>query len=670
MSHGEEASVWTRQAIENMDSPQEETVVMRDRSIPMWATTLSALFGVGAAICYASLAIFALFLHQLVALQGIEIFAPILGLSALVPVLGIILFEAGHARALAGHRDIRRRQGPIGEVVFALLVTGGLFMLHPLLSLPVLGTALLGWFIAHPLARLLPKEQAWDILPTEAASVLSGRDKRGLELLNSAETPNPLIPALLNATLAISFIASYALSSWLSYREVLTPAAVAATALLTLGATHAALRLWRATSPQDPEQVGRAASVQLLPPQKDEASSLDSGLWVENLSVTNAAGRTLLHNMTFHLQPGSVTGLNGDSFAGKSLLMAALTAPHDMEDMHIAGHVSLQGRPLWPRQAQDRSVPAVHIPPHPLTIPGSGNRNLDAFLPDTSHRAAQLLKSLLHNTDTVERILSAPRIQTLSDSERKALSFARAFSMRPMIYLIDRPEDGSNELLRTTLLSRLQEERRRGAITLLITEDRALLDSCDQIMMMQNGRLVEMASAEAIRARASSGWQRFVTKRDLESEDALDSWIPAQFRRDGDDANRRAVCMIANEMLALACRTEVSANMHSVCFEIKLFEGRCLLRLQQEQPLSSGALERAQQAADSDASLTNAPLARILRESLGIENIEHEAQHWMQVAIGIYDPRKARPVDVRPAVGPAAGAARQVEAADHASNAS
>ena len=130
----------------------------------------------------------------------------------------------------------------------------------------------------------------------------------------------------------------------------------------------------------------------------------------------------------------------------------------------------------------------------------------------------------------------------------------------------------------------------RQALAQAPVEDRAMLEACDYLISLQSGRLVEMAAADEMRARASSGWQRFVATRELESEDALDSWINAQFRRDGDGANRRAVCMVANEMLTLACRSDDPAATDTVCFEIKLFAGRCQLRMQQPQPLSSGAL--------------------------------------------------------------------------------
>lgn len=144
MSH---QTVSTNLPPDSLNSGKDETHstrLIRDRSVPTWAAILSSLFTFGTAVCTLALVVFALFLHQLVAVENIEIYAPILGLSALVPVLGIVLFELGHARSLAGYHDLRRRSGPIGGVIAAVLTAGGLAMLHPLLLLPPLVGGLWG----------------------------------------------------------------------------------------------------------------------------------------------------------------------------------------------------------------------------------------------------------------------------------------------------------------------------------------------------------------------------------------------------------------------------------------------------------------------------------------------------------------------------------------------
>lgn len=641
----------TTEAIEEMDKKETSALIMQDRSLPLWASALSAGFTFGSALCVLSLTVFAVFLHKLVAIEGIESLALLLGATALVPILGMVLFETGHARALAGLRPLRKRSGAIGPALLGVLALGGLATLHPLLALPAFAGCMLGWLISVPLSRWLPRDPGWDILPAEATSLLIGRDQHGIDLLNAPAKPHAFIMALLKSMRLAAFISSFALACWLTLHEVLSAAAIAPIALISYGIVLAITDFFLLRSEVAPEVAKQAASVTAVASTAGDAE-LDSGLKVEHLTVTDRAGTKLLQDLSFQLKPGSVTGIIGDSFAGKSLLLKALTAPHDLTDLAISGHVSVHSQLPWQRSGRGRDVDLVYIGARPLILPGSGTDNLYCFRSPDSPRGEHLLKSLVHNSDVAQHILTSEDATTLSNGEQKALAFARAFYLRPAAYLIDRPEDGSGEMLRGTLLTRLRDERRRGAITLLVTEDRALLEACDQLIVLQSGRLVEMASATDIRDRKSSGWQRFVAKRDLDSEEALDSWICAQFRRDGDDANRRAVCMVANEMLALACHASgvghgqgagmsTSPPEDNICFEIKLFAGHCVLRLQQSQPLSSGALAKAQTEADSDRPLTQAPLARILRDSMSVENTIHNGSNWLQVAISIYDPRKS-----------------------------
>ena len=643
----------TTEAVEKMDKKERSALVVQDRSLPLWASVLSAGFTFGSALCVLSLTVFAVFLHKLVAIEGIESLALLLGATALVPILGMVLFETGHARALAGLRPLRKRSGAIGPALLGVLALGGLATLHPLLALPALAGCMLGWLISVPLSRWLPRDPGWDILPAEATSLLIGRDQHGIDLLNAPAKPHAFIMALLKSMRLAAFISSFALACWLTLHEVLSAAAIAPTALISYGIVLALTDVFLLRSEIAPEVTKQASSVTAIAAAEGD-TGLDGGLKVEHLSVSDRNGHKLLQDLSFQMTAGSVTGITGDSFAGKSLLLKALTAPHDLTNLAISGHVSIHGQSPWHRSGRERDVDLIYLGAQPLILPGSGGDNLYCFRSPDSLRGEHLLKSLVHNSDVAQHIIASADATTLSHAEQKALAFARAFYLRPAAYLIDRPEDGSGELLRGTLLTRLREERRRGAIILLVTEDRALLEECDQLIVLQNGRLVEMASAAEIRDRKSSGWQRFVAKRDLDSEEALDSWICAQFRRDGDDANRRAVCMVANEMLALACNaagpgmgpgaaTGTSPPEDTVCFEIKLFAGHCVMRLQQAQPLSSGALAKAQSDADSDRALTQAPLARILRDSMSVENTVHNGSNWLQVAISIYDPRKSSP---------------------------
>ncbi|WP_270725987.1 ATP-binding cassette domain-containing protein [Shimia sp. Alg240-R146] len=402
----------------------------------------------------------------------------------------------------------------------------------------------------------------------------------------------------------------------------------------------------RQTAKSDPELEGRASSVTLLPAEDSESGEdPETGLYVSQLSARTSDGKALLTSVSFSIEPGSLVGITGDSFAGKSTLMRAILAPHDLAALHITGRVVLNGTNLWDRSGREQEFSAVHIPPQPSVVPGGGNDNLTCF-GDASRqeRARRILKSLVFTTDTVDHITHTQDVTQLSAGEQKAMSFARALALRPRLYLFDRPEDGASEKLIGALGNRVLADTKLGGIGIFVTDSRQLLDMCDKILVMQNGRLIEYAESSEIRARQSTGWNKFVTERELESEEALDAWLSSHFRRDGDEANRRAICMIANEMLSVACTmaSKRDADLDKISFGFKHFSGHCLLTLTDPSlSLSSGAMSKARAAAKTSVQGERlSPLAKIIRDALEVEASNDDEAGTLQVSVKTYDPRK------------------------------
>lgn len=630
----------------------------RDRTIPMWTRGVSFLFSLGGGICLLAMAVFVVFFYELVAQDGQRILAPLLAFGALVPILGILIFDVGHARALAGYRHIRQRNAVTGQALVAVLAGGVFGFLHPLIALPFAIGGLISWILCGIAARWTQREPMWEFLPQEAASFLSGRDQRAVDLANAERGDSALLEALQKTLAFGGLIAGFAVASWLTALAVINAAAIATIALVTYWSVDAFFAYFRQRSVADPERLGRADEVILLPaPYSADPEGDETALVVHHLSVRTNKGATLLTDVSFRVEPGEVIGLSGDSFSGKSLLMTALHAPYDLTGLQVEGYVALQGTSLWDRSGEDRPIQSVLVSPETLAVPGGGAVNLSCFGGGAQlERARKALQSLVFTADTVDRILSAPDVRHLSSTEQKALSFARALALRPGLFLIDRPEDGADESLLSALGDRLRAEARLGHTTLLATENRQLLEHCDRLLMMQNGRVIEFASTAEIRARLSSGWSRFVTARELDNEEALDAWLCSQFRRDGDEGNRRAVCMVANEMLAVACQSPNDGYMPSddISFEFKHNVGQCQLRmLDHKLVLSSGAMQKARVAADTSVESERlSPLAKIMRDSLDVQAGSEEAQGYLQVTMKTYDPRllekRKGPADVPP----------------------
>jgi len=611
-----------------------------DRRSPGWARAISGIFAVLIGLCWLAAALSALFFQSLVAEQGELGLAPVLLAIVAVPILGAIGLDYAHARAMAGFRSERRKTFVRVQGWMGLIVALAFGLVHPLLLFPVLVAGLLGVAVFWLLSRFGGRESAWDFRPAEAVPVLAGRDLEGLRLARTDFDEHTLAGAVQTSLTWLSVAASLAAGSWLSATGVLEPAAVAAIGLITFGAAGSALKALRTMRSAS---AGADAPARVLRHELDEPDEIEAGGLLVSALDLSVGAQKLLSDVSFAVPAGSITGLVGDSGAGKSMLLQVLADPFSIAMAEVRGHVSVHGDDLWQRGRGPRRVTAVYLPPAPLVLPASGEDNLACFHDSTAKaRGRQILEKLVFSADLVDRICDGPA-DLLPDMQKKSLALARALLLAPDVYLLDRPEDGLHDRQITALQERLRHEVRLGRSVVIVSQNRGLMEMCDRLIVMQAGRVVDFGEAAETRARLDNGWSRLVAARSLDTEDNLESWVRGHFRRRGDEANRRKVCLVASELLAFSCQSANAMGKENLAFEFKHFEGHCILRLEDGGvPVSSAQLQNARrQLAKGERNARKSPLAVVLRESIEIEVSSQLDKRQLTVRIATYDPRKS-----------------------------
>jgi hypothetical protein len=192
MLHSRELEMPTDEFASDLDGPPETALEMSDRSFPRGAAVLGGLFTLGSAVCLTALIVVLVLLLDLVAVEGETNMIPVmLGIGALL-VLGMLTLDFAHIRALAGFRRLRDHNRMRLQALLALPVFLVLSVIHPLAALGMpLGIGL-GGVGRWALARLGSIENPWGFLPSEALSILAGRDAAGLELASASEPSHAL----------------------------------------------------------------------------------------------------------------------------------------------------------------------------------------------------------------------------------------------------------------------------------------------------------------------------------------------------------------------------------------------------------------------------------------------------------------------------------------------
>lgn len=125
---------------------------------------------------------------------------------------------------------------------------------------------------------------------------------------------------------------------------------------------------------------------------------------------------------------------------------------------------------------------------------GVARRGLDA-------RIDQLLR-FAHLTDR-----RAHRVESLSGGMKRRLTLARALINTPELLVLDEPTTGLDPQARHTLWSRLEELKAQGTTLLLTTHYMDEAERlCDELVVMDHGRVLDQGSPRALIARHVEPW--------------------------------------------------------------------------------------------------------------------------------------------------------------------
>ena len=619
---------------------RRQGAVYRDRGLPVWGTYLSLFFSVLTGLCVLGLATITVLLQDLIVVRSDSFGLLALLAVGAVPVIGLAVVAFAAARALSGFRHARRQATILTDAGVGILVFLALTALHPLVGLGVPIAVVIASFAMMTIARFGRAEPAWDFDAQEAVSFLSGRDRKGLMLAQHPHSPSTMIVTSQEMSVWLAVLISCGVASWLAANLVVAATAVPAIILCSAWSSFTIVRQVATILQADP-QLEETAQVTEMPldPQK-QALADHQGLVVDGLTVLSPSNRKILKSVEFNLQPGQVLGVLGGASGGKSVLAQALIDPYGLDAMSISGTAQLNDVSLWDRTLSDARLLAVHMGEAASLMPATSLENMCSFDGQRSAlRARQVLETLVPSADSLDRILLADDATQLSRCDQKALEMARAFFLAPSLYIFDRPEAFASDDLMVTFAQRVAQETRAGRMVILITTNRMLLEMCDVFMVLEEGRCVDIGPAAEVEARRTSGWQRFSCAAMLESEEALESWLRTRFRRKGDEHNRRRLCTLGAELLAVACQ---GGNDGTLDFDFKHFVGHCVLKLTDDGPLfSSGQIQRAREDANAKDQPNRPPLARVLAGVQDFEQATANGKRSFALKIKSEDPRKS-----------------------------
>jgi ATP-binding cassette subfamily B protein len=205
--------------------------------------------------------------------------------------------------------------------------------------------------------------------------------------------------------------------------------------------------------------------------------------------VLSAAGVSL------SVKAGEKVAIVGPSGAGKSTLFHLLLRFYDPK----SGTISIDGVPVREVDPQDLRMRIALVPQDSVVFAATARENIRFGRPDATDAEVERAADLAHATEFIRRLpegFEAPlgeRGVTLSGGQRQRIAIARAILRDAPLLLLDEATsalDAESETLVQTALEELMKHR----TTLVIAHRLATVLSCDRILVMEHGRIVEQGT--------------------------------------------------------------------------------------------------------------------------------------------------------------------------------
>jgi ATP-binding cassette, subfamily B, bacterial len=224
----------------------------------------------------------------------------------------------------------------------------------------------------------------------------------------------------------------------------------------------------------------------------------------ENVSFAYPARPDVLaiDNVSLSVKAGEKVAIVGPSGAGKSTLFHLLLRFYDP----ARGTILLDGVPVKSANPVEVRSRIALVPQDSVVFAASARENIRFGRPDATDAEVERAADLAHATEFLRRLPGGFEAQlgergvTLSGGQRQRIAIARAILRDAPLLLLDEATsalDAESETLVQTAL----EELMRHRTTLVIAHRLATVLSCDRIMVMDQGRIVEQGThAELVAA--------------------------------------------------------------------------------------------------------------------------------------------------------------------------
>jgi ABC-2 type transport system ATP-binding protein len=221
---------------------------------------------------------------------------------------------------------------------------------------------------------------------------------------------------------------------------------------------------------------------------------MDAAVTVNHLVVDRGRHR-VLHDLSFQIPPGQVTGLLGPSGSGKSTLMRALVGVQVVR----SGEVTVLGRPAGSAALRSRVGYVTQSPSVYADLTVRENARFFAALYGVGAAAADRAVADVGLAEAAGQL-----VRDLSGGQMGRVSLACALLGRPEVLVLDEPTVGLDPVLRVELWEQFHALADRGTTLLVSSHVMDEAGRCDRLLLLREGRVLSDSTPAELRARTGT----------------------------------------------------------------------------------------------------------------------------------------------------------------------
>jgi subfamily B ATP-binding cassette protein MsbA len=226
---------------------------------------------------------------------------------------------------------------------------------------------------------------------------------------------------------------------------------------------------------------------------------IDGQIEFQDVTFAYDSDKTVLHDVSFQSQPGTVTALVGSSGSGKSTIIGLIAAFHKP----VTGKVLVDGVDLSTIRLESYRNHLGVVLQDSFLFDGTIRENVLFSKPNATEEELLRACQIARVDEFAERFekgydtIIGERGVKLSGGQRQRVSIARAILANPRILILDEATsslDSESEALIQEGLSYLM----RGRTTFVIAHRLSTIRRADQILVVENGRIVERGTHQSL----------------------------------------------------------------------------------------------------------------------------------------------------------------------------